>query len=129
MRIDKPHHQQLEVFILRVRCEAQHCVLWLNVAVFFIACGAFGMGNGSVFQLLPQRFGKEIGLMTGLVGCGGGLGGFLLANMMGQSRQHTGSYLTGLLVFASLCLLALVGLSLVKRRWRTTWGALAQARI
>ena len=49
--------------------------------------------------------------------------------MMGQSREHTGSYLMGLLVFASLCLLALVGLSLVKRRWRTTWGALAQARI
>jgi len=103
--------------------------LWLNVAAFFIACGSFGMGNGSVFQLLPQRFGKEIGLMTGLVGCGGGLGGFLLANMMGQSREHTGSYLGGLLVFASLCLLALVGLNLVKQRWRTTWGALAQARI
>ena len=104
-------------------------VLWLNVAAFVIACGAFGMGNGSVFQLLPQRFGKEIGLMTGMVGCGGGLGGFLLANMMGQSRQHTGSYLTGLLIFASLCIFALVGLSLVKRRWRTTWGALSQARI
>jgi NNP family nitrate/nitrite transporter-like MFS transporter len=103
--------------------------LWLNVAAFFIACGAFGMGNGSVFQLLPQRFGKEIGLMTGLVGCGGGVGGFLLANMMGQSRQHTGTYLIGLLVFASLCLLALVGLSFVKQRWRTTWGAMAQARI
>ena len=103
--------------------------LILNVAAFFMACGAFGMGNGSVFQLLPQRFGKEIGLMTGLVGCGGGLGGFLLANMMGQSRQHTGSYLTGLLVFASLCILALVGLGLVKKRWRTTWGALAAARI
>ena len=104
-------------------------VLWLNVAAFVIACGAFGMGNGSVFQLLPQRFGKEIGLMTGMVGCGGGIGGFLLANMMGQSRQHTGSYLTGLLIFASLCIFALVGLSLVKRRWRTTWGALSQARI
>ncbi len=103
--------------------------LALNVAAFFIACGAFGMGNGSVFQLLPQRFGKELGLMTGLVGCGGGLGGFLLANMMGQSRQHTGSYLAGLLIFASLCLLALVGLGLVKKRWRTTWGALTQARI
>jgi NNP family nitrate/nitrite transporter-like MFS transporter len=67
--------------------------------------------------------------MTGLVGCGGGIGGFFLANLMGQSRQHTGSYLTGLLIFAGLCALALAGLSLVKRRWRTTWGALAQARI
>jgi len=103
--------------------------LWVNVAAFFIACGAFGMGNGSVFQLLPQRFGKDIGVMTGLVGCGGGLGGFLLANMMGQSKQYTDSYTTGLLLFAGLCLLALVGLNLVKKRWRTTWGALAQARI
>jgi NNP family nitrate/nitrite transporter-like MFS transporter len=103
--------------------------MWLNVAAFFVACGAFGMGNGSVFQLLPQRFGKELGVMTGLVGCGGGLGGFLLANMMGQSKQHFGNYLFGLLVFAALCLLALVGLSLVKKRWRTTWGALSAARI
>ncbi len=101
----------------------------LNVAAFFIACGAFGMGNGSVFQLLPQRFGKDLGLMTGLVGCGGGCGGFLLANMMGQSKEHTGSYLTGLLIFAGLCLLALIGLNLVKKRWRTTWGALTEARI
>ncbi len=104
-------------------------VLWLNVAAFFIACGAFGMGNGSVFQLLPQRFGKELGVMTGLVGCGGGLGGFLLANMMGQSKKHFGNYMFGLLVFAGLCLLALVGLSLVKKRWRTTWGASSAARI
>ncbi len=103
--------------------------LWLNVAAFFVACGAFGMGNGSVFQLLPQRFGRELGLMTGLVGCGGGLGGFLLANMMGQSKQHFGSYLAGLLIFASLCLFALIGLNLVKKRWRTTWGATSQARI
>jgi NNP family nitrate/nitrite transporter-like MFS transporter len=103
--------------------------LWLNVAAFFIACGAFGMGNGSVFQLLPQRFGKELGLMTGLVGCGGGLGGFLLANMMGQSKQHFGSYMFGLAVFAGLCLLALGGLTQVKTRWRTTWGALSAARI
>ena len=103
--------------------------LAFNVAAFFIACGAFGMGNGSVFHLLPERFGKDLGLMTGLVGCGGGLGGFLLANMMGQSREHTGSYLTGLLIFAGLCLFALVGLSLVKTRWRTTWGALTEARI
>ena len=103
--------------------------LWLNVAAFFIACAAFGMGNGSVFQLLPQRFGKELGVMTGLVGCGGGLGGFLLANMMGQSKHIFGNYMFGLVVFAILCLLALVGLSLVKKRWRTTWGALSSARI
>jgi NNP family nitrate/nitrite transporter-like MFS transporter len=31
------------------------------------------MANGAVFQLVPQRFGKDMGIMTGLVGCAGGL--------------------------------------------------------
>ncbi len=87
------------------------------------------MCNGSVFQLLPQRFAKDISVMTGLVGCGGGLGGFLLGVMFGYSKQHTGSYLTGILLFAGLCGVALAGLKLVKSRWRTTWGAVAAARI
>jgi NNP family nitrate/nitrite transporter-like MFS transporter len=103
--------------------------LVINVGAFLIACGAFGMGNGSVFKLLPQRFGRDLGLITGLVGCGGGLGGFLLANMMGQSKHFTGRYSAGLLLFAFLCLLALVGLGMVKARWRTTWGAMAAAPI
>lgn len=42
---------------------------------------------------------------------------------LGYSKQLTGSYQTGLLAFAGLALIALVGLSLVKIRWRTTWGA------
>lgn len=98
-------------------------------AAFFVASGAFGMANGSVFQLLPQRFAKDIGVMTGLVGCGGGLGGFLLASSLGYSKGLTGSYQTGLLAFAGLAVLALAGLFLVKTRWRTTWGAAAAARI
>ena len=103
--------------------------LAMNVAVFMVACAAFGMANGSVFQLLPQRFGRDIGLMTGLVGCGGGVGGFCLASLLGLSKQYTGQYLFGLLFFAALCFIALAGLGLVKKRWRTTWGALANARI
>ena len=42
---------------------------------------------------------------------------------------QAGSYQFGFLIFASLCFLAIVGLSLVKTRWRSTWGALAGARI
>jgi NNP family nitrate/nitrite transporter-like MFS transporter len=67
--------------------------------------------------------------MTGLVGCGGGVGGFLLGVLFGASKQQTGSYTTGILLFAGLCVVALAGLKLVKVRWRTTWGALAAARI
>ena len=103
--------------------------LWICGAAFFVASGAFGMCNGSVFQLLPQRFAKDISVMTGLVGCGGGIGGFLLGMFFGASKAHTGSYTFGILFFSGLCLVALVGLGLVKQRWRTTWGATAAARI
>ena len=85
---------------------------------------AFGMGNGSVFQLVPQRFRHEIGVMTGLVGMTGGVGGFYLASSLGLSKQLTGSYQAGLLLFAALAVVALVGLTGIKHRWRTTWGAI-----
>jgi NNP family nitrate/nitrite transporter-like MFS transporter len=35
----------------------------------------------------------------------------------------TGNYQYGFLIFAGLAVLALVGLTSVKTRWRTTWGA------
>lgn len=100
-----------------------------NLALFLLISGALGMANGSVFQLLPQRFGKDLGVMTGLVGCGGGVGGFYLATSLGYAKNATGSCSIGFLAFAGLCLTAIGGLTLVKTRWRTTWGAIAEARI
>ena len=48
---------------------------------------------------------------------------FYLASSLGYSKQFTGSYQAGLLVFAALAAVALVGLTSIKGRWRTTWGA------
>ena len=103
--------------------------LYANLSLFIIISGSLGMANGSVFQLLPQRFGKDLGVMTGLVGCGGGVGGFYLATSLGYAKSITGSLSIGFLIFAALCGLAIVGLTVVKTRWRTTWGALTEARI
>ncbi|MBS0476183.1 MAG: NarK/NasA family nitrate transporter [Proteobacteria bacterium] len=104
--------------------------LALAVALFVAVMGTLGLGNGAVFQLVPQRFRKEIGVMTGLVGFGGGLGGFYLASSLGAIRKATGSASIGFLIFSALALVALLGLTLVKSRWRTTWGAALQgARI
>ncbi|HEY1792059.1 MAG TPA: MFS transporter [Opitutaceae bacterium] len=100
-----------------------------SLVVLVVASGALGMANGAVFQLLPQRFGGDMGVMTGLVGAGGGLGGFYLASSLGLSKGLLGSYGPGLLVFSGLCLMAGAGLSVVRVRWRTTWGAAAGARI
>jgi NNP family nitrate/nitrite transporter-like MFS transporter len=93
------------------------------LVLLFLGMGLLGMGNGSVFQLVPQRFRHEIGVMTGLVGMTGGIGGFYLASSLGYSKQYTGSYQFGLLIFAVLAMVALIGLTSIKGRWRTTWGA------
>jgi NNP family nitrate/nitrite transporter-like MFS transporter len=100
---------------------------WLALPILIVAMGALGMGNGAIFQLVPQRFRKEIGVMTGLVGMTGGLGGFYLASSLGLSKQLTGTYQTGFVVFALLASAAFLGLAGIKRHWRTGWGALPQA--
>jgi NNP family nitrate/nitrite transporter-like MFS transporter len=97
--------------------------LGLALALFLLVMATLGFGNGAVFQLVPQRFRKEIGIMTGLVGFGGGVGGFYLASSLGIAKQLTGSPEYGFLIFAGLAVIALVGLTSVKSRWRATWGA------
>jgi len=93
------------------------------LAAFVVAMLALGTGNGSVFQLVPQRFQAEIGVMTGLVGMAGGIGGFYLASSLGIAKQLTGSFSPGFLIFAGLSLLALGGLTLIKARWRASWSS------
>jgi len=104
-------------------------IAWSSVLLFCAGVLALGMGNGAVFQLIPQRFRAEIGVMTGLVGCAGGVGGFFLAKTLGTSHALTGLFTDGFLAFAGLALLGFGGLISVKKRWRTTWGAASGATI
>jgi MFS transporter, NNP family, nitrate/nitrite transporter len=87
-----------------------------------------GAGNGAVFQLVPQRFDKEIAVMTGLIGMAGGIGGFALTASLGAIKQATGDYSLGLWLFALLAALGWVSLSGVKARWRNSWSV-AVARV
>jgi NNP family nitrate/nitrite transporter-like MFS transporter len=104
---------------------------WMALAALVLGMQCLGMGNGAVFQLVPQRFRREIGVMTGLVGMAGGVGGFCLAMGLGYAKQLSGGYAPGFVIFSALALLAWVGLFSVKKRWRTTWGAahIAGARV
>lgn len=96
--------------------------LFVALLLFILVMATLGVGNGAVFQLVPQRFRNEIGVMTGLVGFAGGVGGFYLASSLGFAKKLTGSPSAGFLIFAGLALVALLGLTAVKGRWRTTWG-------
>lgn len=100
-----------------------------GVMLFSVGVLCLGMGNGAVFQLIPQRFKGEIGTMTGLVGCFGGIGGFFLAKTLGTSKEMTGDFTIGFLFFSVLVLVGLLSLVGVRKRWRTTWGAVSGARI
>ena len=102
---------------------------FVAIFVLFLIMANLGMANGSVFQLVPQRFGKDIGIMTGLVGCAGGLGGTALIKTLGWSQGTFGGYTEGFMIFAAVVVVALAGLSVVKTRWRTTWGVSAGGRI
>jgi len=97
----------------------------MALLIFVIAMLALGMGNGAIFQLVPQSFGREIGVITGLVGMAGGVGGFYLASSLGVAKQLTGSYHPGFFAFAMLAVAALLALTSLKSRWRRTWGASA----
>jgi len=102
---------------------------FVAIAVLFMIMASLGMANGSVFQLVPQRFGKDIGIMTGIVGAAGGLGGTALIKTLGWSKGAFDGYMVGFLIFAAVVLVAIAGLSFVKTRWRTTWGANAGGMI
>jgi NNP family nitrate/nitrite transporter-like MFS transporter len=104
---------------------------WIALAVILFSMIALGAGNGAIFQIAPQRFREEIGVVTGLVGMTGGIGGFYLASTLGLAKQATGTFQLGFLGFACLALVALLALTAVSAKWRATWlsrqSPLAQA--
>ena len=102
---------------------------YVAIFVLFLIMANLGMANGAVFQLVPQRFGKDMGIMTGLVGCAGGLGGTALIKTLGWSKGAFDGYTAGFLIFGAVVVIAIIGLSMVKTRWRVTWGVQAGGRI
>lgn len=101
-----------------------------TVSLLLLGMACLGMGNGAVFQLVPQRFAKEIGVATGTIGAVGGLGGFLLPVLLGTFRQFSGSFAPGFLVLGSASLAAVVFLRLLiafQRGWRHIWRGSAES--
>jgi len=94
------------------------------VVVLVTAMVCLGLGNGAVFQLVPQCFRRQIGIATGVVGAVGGLGGFMLPTMLGQFKQRTGSFAAGFIVLASIAAFALLllrWLMATNVNWRRSW--------
>ncbi|MWC27291.1 nitrate/nitrite transporter [Paenibacillus sp. MMS18-CY102] len=102
----------------------------LIIVLLFIMMMALGMGNGAVFQLVPQRFRQEIGLITGIVGAAGGLGGYFLPKLLGNIKMATGSYSTGFIIASVIAALCVVTLLIVQGSWKRSWlGTGGKARV
>jgi NNP family nitrate/nitrite transporter-like MFS transporter len=69
-----------------------------------------GLGNGAVFQIVPQHFRRQIGVATGVVGAVGGLGGFAIPMLLGQVEQSTGSFRAAFAVMGTAVFIALAAL-------------------
>lgn len=87
------------------------------VFLIFLTMMCLGMGNGAVFGLVPLRFPKHIGVLTGVVGAAGGLGGFFLSALLGYFKQTAGTYGPGFLGFSVMAALALGILHVVQKGW------------
>ena len=86
-------------------------------AAVFAMVGALGVGNGAVFQIVPQRFRKEIGVVTGIVGAAGGVGGFFLPAILGTLKAWTGTFASGFITFGCIGIVAAVAMTFVGRAW------------
>jgi len=99
--------------------------VYVTVVLLFVGMGMLGMGNGAVFQLVPQRFPDRMGIVTGVVGAAGGLGGFFLPSILGAVRDATGSYASGLFGCAAVFLVGTVVLLELGARWSLQWDTRA----
>jgi len=84
------------------------------------AMACLGLGNGAIFQVVPQRFSERISIATGIIGGFGGLGGFFLPTVLGSMKQLTGSFRSGFLSISILCVTETFLLFLLMRS-RSDW--------
>jgi len=91
--------------------------------LLLIACfAALGAGNGALFQLVPLRWPAATAVAGSMIGEVGALGGGLVPNLMGLSKQYAGTYFWGFAIFAVLSLLMLGVMRVMQIRWTRTWA-------
>ncbi len=74
----------------------------LSVAVFA------GIGNGTVFKLVPLHFSKQAGVVNGIVAAIGGLGGFFPPIVLSTVFNLTGHYAIGFMALSEFALVSFV---------------------
>jgi NNP family nitrate/nitrite transporter-like MFS transporter len=96
--------------------------LVLTTLLLIVCFAALGAGNGALFQLVPLRWPTSTAVAGSMIGEIGALGGGLVPNAMGLSKQYLGTYLWGFVLFAVLSLVMLGVMRVMQIRWTRTWA-------
>ena len=110
------------VAVTLVLCGLANGSLAATTLLVIVCFAALGAGNGAVFQLVPLRWPLATAVAGSMIGEIGALGGALVPNAMGLSKQYLGSYAGGFYVFAGLAVVMLVMLRTMQIRWTRTWA-------
>lgn len=95
--------------------------LIVTTLLFMVCFAALGAGNGAIFQLVPLRWPLTTAVAGGMIGEIGALGGGILPNLLGQSKEHTGSYMLGFLIYACFAVIVWFVMIRAARLWSRTW--------
>ena len=118
------------VALTLVLCAFSSSSLLTTTLLFTFYFVLLGAGSGALFQLVPLRWPVTTAVVGSMVGELGTLGGSLIPNAMGQSRQITGSYFWGFIACAAVAAAMFFLLRLVQGRWTSTWVGLGgRARV
>jgi len=90
--------------------------------LLMLCFAALGAGNGALFQLVPLRWPMTTAVAGSMIGEIGALGGGIVPNAMGLSKEYLGSYVLGFLLFAVLSLVMLGVMRFMQIRWTRTWA-------
>ncbi|HEX5736982.1 MAG TPA: MFS transporter [Hydrogenophaga sp.] len=96
--------------------------LVLTTLLLMLCFAALGAGNGALFQLVPLRWPTTTAVAGSMIGEVGALGGGLVPNAMGLSKQYAGTYFWGFALFSVLSLLVLLMMRSMQLRWTRTWA-------
>jgi len=110
------------VAVTLVLCGLANGSLAATTLLVIVCFAALGAGNGAVFQLVPLRWPLATAVACSMIGEIGALGGGLVPNAMGLSKQYLGSYAGGFYVFAGLAVAMQVMLRTMQIRWTRTWA-------
>ncbi|MFZ5526474.1 MAG: MFS transporter [Pseudomonadota bacterium] len=110
------------VVVTLVACGGVSESLAATTLLFMVCFAALGAGNGALFQLVPLRWPASTAVAGSMIGEIGALGGGLVPNAMGLSKQYFGSYFYGFLLFAVLAVAVLLMMRVMQIRWTRTWA-------